>query len=91
MLPRAAKAIGRSAASVPPTMATSTSPVWIRRMPSMNAMTLLAQAATWVMTGPVMPYFIEIWQAAMEPDRAGIANGETWPGPFCGEDARCRR
>jgi len=33
----------------------------------MNARTLLAQAATWVMTGPVMPYFMEIWQAAIDP------------------------
>ena len=29
-----------------------------------------------------MPYFIETWQAAIEPDSAGMANGETWPGPF---------
>jgi hypothetical protein len=47
------------------------------RRPSMKAMTLLAQAATWVMTGPVMPYLIETWQAAIEPESAGIANGET--------------
>ena len=46
-------------------------------MPSMKAMTLLAQAATWVMTGPVMRYFMEIWHAAIDPERAGIANGDT--------------
>ena len=82
MLPRAANAIGSNEPSVPPTSATSTSPPRIMRMPSMKAMTLLAQAATCVITGPVMPYFIDIWQAAIEPERAGIANGETWPGPL---------
>ncbi len=82
MFPRAAKAIGRSDPSVPPTRATSTSPWLIIRIPSMNAITLLAQAATWVITGPVMPNFMETWQAAMDPDRAGMANGETCPGPF---------
>ena len=56
-------------------------------MPSMKAMTLLAQAATWVRTGPVMQYFIEIWQAAIEPESAGMANGETWPGPFSARTA----
>ena len=45
-------------------------------------MTQLAQAATWVMTGPVRPYSIESWQAAIEPDRAGMANGLTKPGPL---------
>ena len=45
-------------------------------------MTELAQAATWVMTGPVRPYSMDSRQAAMEPDSAGIANGLTWPGPL---------
>ena len=48
-------------------------------------MTPLAQAATWVMTGPVRPYFIDTSAAAIDPDRAGIANGETWPGPLVPE------
>ena len=38
-------------------------------------MTEVAQAATWVMTGPVRPYSIESMQAPIEPDRAGTANG----------------
>ena len=45
-------------------------------------MTELAHAATWVMTGPVRPYSMDSRQAAMEPDRAGMANGLTWPGPL---------
>ena len=83
MLPSAAKAIGSSGASEPPASTTSQSPSWMRRSPSRNAITELAQAATWVITGPVRPYFIETMQAAIEPERAGIANGLTWPGPFC--------
>jgi hypothetical protein len=47
------------------------------RIPSMKAMTLLAQAATWQMTGPVMPYLIETWHAAIDPESAGMAKGET--------------
>ena len=35
----------------------------------------VAQAATWVMTGPVSPYSIDSMQAPIEPDRAGMANG----------------
>ena len=38
-------------------------------------MTDVAQAATWVMTGPVRPYSIESMQAPIEPDSAGTANG----------------
>ena len=45
-------------------------------------MTDVAQAATWVMTGPVRPYSIESMQAPIEPDSAGIANGDTKRGPF---------
>ena len=82
MLPRAAKATGRSGASEPPAMITSHSPERMRRRASWNAMTLLAQAATWVMTGPVRPYFMLTRAAAIDPDRAGMANGLTWPGPF---------
>ena len=82
MLPSAANAIGRRAASDPPAMTTSHSPDRMSRSASWNAMTLLAHAATWVMTGPVSPYFMLTSAAAIEPDRAGIANGLTWPGPF---------
>ncbi len=42
----------------------------------------VAQAATWVMTGPVSPYSIDSMQAPIEPDRAGTANGETKRGPL---------
>ena len=51
MLPSAAKAIGRSAASDPPAMTTSHSPERMSLRASWNAMTLLAHAATCVMTG----------------------------------------
>ena len=46
-------------------------------------MTELAQAATWVITGPVSPYSMESWQAAIEPERAGMAKGLTNCGPRC--------
>ena len=65
MLDSAANATGSSGASEPPASTTSTSPRWIIRRPSWNAMTELAQAATWVMTGPVRPYSIDSRQAAM--------------------------
>ncbi len=42
----------------------------------------VAQAATWVMTGPVRWYSIESMQAPIEPDRAGTANGLTKRGPL---------
>ncbi len=82
MLPSAAKPIGSSGASVPPARTTSTSPRWIMRSPSRKQMTDVAHAADWVMTGPVRPYSIDSWQAAIDADRAGNANGLTEPGPF---------
>ena len=45
-------------------------------------MTDVAQAATWVMTGPVRPHSIDSIAAAIEPDSAGTANGDTKRGPF---------
>ena len=45
-------------------------------------MTDVAQAATWVMTGPVSPYSIDSRQPAIDPDSAGIANGDTKRGPL---------
>ena len=42
----------------------------------------VAQAADWVMTGPVRPYSIDSWHAAIDADTAGNANGLTWPGPL---------
>ena len=41
----------------------------------------VAQAAVWAITGPVRPHSIESMQAAIEPERAGIANGLTKRGP----------
>ncbi len=82
MFESAAKPIFRSGASVPPATTTSASPRWIMRSPSRKQMTLDAQAATCVMTGPVKPYSMETWQAAIEPDRAGIAKGLTKRAPF---------
>ena len=52
MYASAAKATGRMADSVPPAMATSTSPCSIRRCASTKAWTPDAQAATLVITGP---------------------------------------
>jgi hypothetical protein len=42
----------------------------------------VAQAATWVMTGPVSPHSMDSNAAPIEPDSAGIAKGETNRGPF---------
>ena len=75
MLDSAATPIGQIGASEPPVRTTSHSPVWMRRSASWKAMTDVAQAATWVMTGPVRPYSIDSMQAPIEPDRAGTANG----------------
>ena len=69
-------------------MTTSHSPDRMSRSASWKAMTPLAQAATWVMTGPVRPYFMLTSAAAIDPDSAGIANGLTWPGPLSGEGGR---
>jgi hypothetical protein len=82
MLPSAAMPIGTTGASDPPARTTSHSPLRIRRSASWNAITEVAQAATWVITGPVRPYSIESMQAPIEPLRAGIANADTNRGPF---------
>ncbi len=82
MLPSAATAIGRTGASEPPARTTSHSPVWMSRSASWKAMTDVAQAATWVITGPVRPYSIESMQAPIEPERAGTAKADTKRGPF---------
>ena len=52
---------------------------------------MLAHAATWVITGPVRPYSIESWQAAIEPDSAGIANGDDLARALLVEDRASRR
>ena len=77
MLPSAAKPIASSGASVPPATTTSTSPRWIMRSASWKQMIEVAHAADWVMTGPVSPYSIDSWQAAIDADSAGNANGLT--------------
>ena len=82
MLARAATPIVLIGASDPPVRTTSHSPVWIRRRASWNAITDVAHAATWVMTGPLRPYSIDSMQAAIEPDRAGTAKGLTKRGPL---------
>ena len=82
MFESAARPIGQIGASEPPVRTTSHSPERIRRSASWKAMTEVAHAATWVITGPVRPYSIESMQAAIEPDRAGTANGLTKRGPF---------
>ena len=64
MLARAATPIGQSGASEPPARTTSHSPRWMSRSASWNAMTDVAQAATWVMTGPVRPYSIDSMRRA---------------------------
>ena len=74
--------MGSSGASVPPASTTSTSPRWIMRSASRKQMTDVAHAADWVMTGPVRPYSIDSWHAAIDADSAGNANGETKPGPL---------
>ena len=82
MLPRAAKATGRMADSVPPATTTSTSPCSMSRWASTKACTPAAHAATEVMTGPVIPFWMLIWQAAIDGDIIGTMNGLTRSGPF---------
>ena len=82
MLPSAANATGRMAASVPPVTTTSTSPCSMSRCASTKACTPAAQAATEVMTGPVIPFWMLIWQAAIDGDIIGTVNGLTRSGPF---------
>src|SRR5665811_663486 len=81
MLPSAAMPTSRIGASEPPVRTTSHSPVAMSRSASWNAITDVAHAATCVMTGPVMPYSMLSMHAAIEPEREGIANGETNRGP----------
>ena len=82
MFESAATPIGTIGASEPPVRTTSASPVAISRSASWNAMTDVAHAATWVITGPVSLYSIDSMQAAIEPDSAGTANADTNRGPF---------
>ena len=82
MLASAATPIGTTGASEPPARTTSHSPLWMRRNASWKAMTELAQAATWVITGPVRCHSIDSIAAPIEPDNAGTANAETKRGPF---------
>ena len=51
----------------------------------------LAQAADWVMTGPVRPYSIESWQAAIDADSAGIGERADLPGALREQHRRRRR
>ena len=67
MLPSAATPIGTTGASEPPVRTTSHSPVRMSRRASWKAMTDVAHAATWVMTGPVSPYSIESRHARHRP------------------------
>ena len=64
MFASAATPIGTTGASEPPARTTSHSPVRIRRSASWKAMTDVAHAATWVITGPVSPYSIDSSAAA---------------------------
>ena len=82
MLASAATPIGQIGASEPPVRTTSHSPLRISRSASWKAMTDVAHAATWVMTGPVRPHSIDSMAAPIEPDSAGTANGDTNRGPF---------
>ena len=77
MLASAAKATGRMALSVPPVITTCASPCSIRRCASTKACTPEAQAATLVMTGPRRPFWMLIWQAAIEGESIGTMNGLT--------------
>ena len=82
MFDSAASPIGHTGASEPPARTTSHSPVAMSRSASWKAMTDVAQAATWVMTGPVSPYSIDSRQAPMDPESAGTANADTNRGPL---------
>src|SRR3990170_3744919 len=82
MFASAANATGRMALSVPPAMTTSTSPCSMRRCASTKACTPDAHAATEVMTGPRIPFWMLTWQAAMDGDIIGTMKGLTRSGPF---------
>ena len=82
MLDSAATPMGTIADSEPPARTTSHSPVAISRSASWNAITDVAHAATWVMTGPVRWYSIDSMQPAIDPDSAGTANADTNRGPL---------
>ena len=69
------------ALSVPPAMTTSASPRSMRRCASRKAWTPDAQAATEVMTGPRMPFWMLIWAAAIDGDIIGTMNGLTRADP----------
>ena len=56
------------------------------RKASWKQMIDVAHAADCVMTGPVRPYSIESWHAAIELDSAGKENGLTEPGPLVLQD-----
>ena len=49
---------------------------------STKACTPAAHAATEVMTGPVIPFWMLIWQAAIDGDIIGTMKGLTRSGPF---------
>ena len=82
MFDSAATPMGTIADSEPPARTTSHSPVAIRRSASWNAITDVAHAATWVMTGPVRWYSIDSMQPAIDADSAGTANADTNRGPL---------
>ena len=82
MLPSAATPIGTTGASEPPARTTSHSPVRISRSASWNAITDVAHAATWVMTGPVRPYSIDSMRRPSSPTGPGSRTPTTNRGPF---------
>ena len=83
MFASAATPIGQIGASEPPVRTTSHSPSRMSRSASWKAMTDVAQAATWVMTGPVRPYSIDSMQARHRArQRRDRERADTKRGPF---------
>ncbi len=54
----------------------------MRRCASTKAWTPDAHAATEVITGPRIPFWMLIWHAAIDGDIIGTMNGLTRSGPF---------
>ncbi|CAB5624521.1 Uncharacterised protein [Pseudomonas aeruginosa] len=69
-------------ASAPPQSATSTSPARIIRAASPMACTPAAQAVTGAPSGPLKPWRIDTWAAAMLQRKDGMVKGDRRRGPL---------
>ncbi|MMZ69347.1 hypothetical protein D1872_321700 [compost metagenome] len=82
-MPKLARDRGCTAASVPPAIITSASPLRIRRNASPIAVLPIEQAVTGDKVGPIAPYRMLICAAAILEIIIGTRLGLTRPGPRC--------